>query len=41
MRFTATQLVTQFTCPFLRYVSYEVKEPLPYMGRRRKFGTSI
>jgi hypothetical protein len=38
---TATQLVTQFTCPFLRYVSYEIKEPLPVWGTRRRFGNVI
>ena len=41
MRTTATQLVTQFTCPFLRYVSYEMKEPLPVWGTRRRFGNVI
>jgi hypothetical protein len=41
MRVTATQLVTQFTCPFLRFVSYEIKEPLPVWGTRRRFGNVI
>lgn len=41
MKFTATQLVTYWTCPFLRYVSYEVKEPLPVWGTRRRFGNVI
>ena len=41
MKFTATQLVTQWTCPFLRYVSYEIKEPLPVWGTRRRFGNVI
>ena len=41
MRLTATQLVTQHTCPFLRYVSYEVRQPLPVMGTRRRFGNVL
>jgi hypothetical protein len=38
---TATQLVTYWTCPFLFHVSYEVKEPLPVWGTRRRFGNVI
>lgn len=41
MRVTATQLVTYWTCPFLWHVSYEVKEPLPVWGTRRRFGNVI
>jgi hypothetical protein len=41
MRVTATQLVTYWTCPFLWYVSYELKEPLPVWGTRRRFGNVI
>jgi len=41
MRVTATQLVTFWTCPFLWHVSYEVKEPLPVWGTRRRFGNVI
>jgi hypothetical protein len=41
MRTTATQLVTYWTCPFLWHVSYEVKEPLPVWGTRRRFGNVI
>jgi hypothetical protein len=41
LRTTATQLVTYFTCPFLWYVSYEIKEPLPVWGTRRRFGNVI
>jgi hypothetical protein len=41
VKFTATELVTQWTCPFLRYVSYEVREPLPVWGARRRFGNVI
>lgn len=41
MKTTATQLVTQFTCPHLRFVSYEMKEPLPVWGTRRRFGNVI
>jgi hypothetical protein len=38
---TATQLVTYRTCPFLWHVSYEVKQPLPVWGTRRRFGNLI
>jgi RecB family exonuclease len=41
MRVTATQLVTYWICPFLWHVSYEVKEPLPVWGTRRRFGNVI
>ena len=41
MRVTATQLVTYWTCPFLWYVSYQRKEPLPVWGTRRRFGNVI
>lgn len=41
MKVTATQLVTYWTCPFLWHVSYEVKEPLPVWGTRRRFGNVI
>lgn len=41
MRTTATQLVTFWTCPFLWHVSYEVKQPLPVWGTKRRFGTVI
>jgi hypothetical protein len=41
MKFTATQLVTYWTCPYLRYVSYESKEPLPVWETRRRFGNVI
>lgn len=41
MRVTATQLLTFWTCPFLWHVSYEVKQPLPVWGTRRRFGTVI
>lgn len=41
MRTTATQLVTFWTCPFLWHVSYEVRQPLPVWGTRRRFGTVI
>lgn len=41
MKTTATQLVTFWTCPFLWHVSYEVKQPLPVWGSRRRFGTVI
>jgi CRISPR/Cas system-associated exonuclease Cas4 (RecB family) len=41
MRATATQLVTFWTCPFLWHVSYEIKEPLPVWGTRRRFGNVI
>lgn len=41
MKFTATELVTQFQCPFLRFVSYEVREPLPVWGTHRKFGNVL
>jgi hypothetical protein len=41
VKVTATELVTQFTCPFLRFVSYERKEPLPAWGSRRRFGTLL
>ena len=41
MKTTATQLVTYWTCPFLWHVSYEIKEPLPVWGTRRRFGNVI
>jgi hypothetical protein len=41
VKFTATELVTQFQCPFLRWVSYEVREPLPVWGTNRKFGNVL
>jgi hypothetical protein len=41
MKVTATQLLTYWTCPFLWRVSYEVKEPLPVWGTRRRFGNVI
>jgi hypothetical protein len=41
MKTTATQLLTYWTCPFLWHVSYEVKEPLPVWGSRRRFGNVI
>jgi hypothetical protein len=41
MKTTATQLVTYWTCPFLWHVSYEIKEPLPVWGSRRRFGNVI
>ncbi|GEM_PF-6627112 len=41
VRLTATILVTQFTCPFLRHVLYGVKQPLPFMGTRRRFGNLV
>ncbi len=41
MKVTVTQLVTYWTCPFLWHVSYEIKEPLPVWGTRRRFGNVI
>jgi CRISPR/Cas system-associated exonuclease Cas4 (RecB family) len=41
VKVTATQLVTYWTCPFLWHVSYEIKEPLPVWGTRRRFGNVI
>jgi hypothetical protein len=41
LKTTATQLVTFWTCPFLWHVSYQVKQPLPVWGTRRRFGTVI
>lgn len=41
MKVTATQLVTYRTCPFLWHVSYELREPLPVWGARRRFGNVV
>jgi hypothetical protein len=41
VKVTATQLVTYWTCPYLWHVSYQVKEPLPVWGTRRRFGNVI
>jgi hypothetical protein len=41
MKVTATELVTQFRCPFLRFVSYERRQPLPVWGSRRRFGNLL
>jgi hypothetical protein len=41
LKFTATELVTQYQCPFLRWVSYEIREPLPVWGTNRKFGNVL
>jgi hypothetical protein len=41
LKATTTQLVTYWTCPFLWHVSYEIKEPLPVWGTRRRFGNVI
>ena len=41
MKTTATRLVTFSQCPFLYRVLYEVKEPLPVLGTRRRFGNVI
>ncbi|MBI2933125.1 MAG: PD-(D/E)XK nuclease family protein [Planctomycetes bacterium] len=41
MRFTATMLVTQRLCPYLRFALYEMREPLPTSARRRRFGNLL
>ena len=41
MKFTATLLRHQYLCPYLRFVTYEARQPLPMFGRRRRFGTVI
>ena len=41
MKLTATLLTTQFKCPYLRYLEYEVKQPLPFLGGRRRLGNLV
>lgn len=41
VRITATKLVTFSQCPFLYRVLYEVREPLPVLGTRRRFGNAV
>jgi hypothetical protein len=41
VRTTATQLVAQWTCPFLRHATGAAAAPLPLWGARRRFGTLI
>ncbi len=35
---TTTRLVTYYTCPWLYYVEYVARQPLPALAMRRRFG---
>jgi len=41
MKLTASVLVAQFTCGFLRHVRYAVRLPLPFGARRRRLGAVL
>ncbi len=41
MKLTASILVAQFTCGFLRHVRYAVRAPLPFGARRRRLGAVL
>jgi hypothetical protein len=41
MKLTASILVAQFTCGFLRHVRYAVRAPLPFGTRRRRLGAVL
>jgi hypothetical protein len=41
MKLTASILVAQSVCGFLRHVQYGVRQPLPFPGSRRRFGTVL
>src|SRR5262245_29389851 len=41
MKLTASILVAQFTCGFLRHVRYALRTPLPFGARRRRLGAVL
>src|SRR5262245_10528511 len=41
MKLTASILVAQFTCGFLRHVRYAVRAPLPFGAGRRRLGAVL
>jgi hypothetical protein len=41
MKLTASILVAQSVCGFLRHVQYGARQPLPFLSRRRRFGTVL
>ena len=41
MKLTASVLVAQSVCGFLRHVQYGARQPLPFLGSRRRFGTAV
>jgi hypothetical protein len=41
MKLTASILVAQSVCGFLRHVQYAVRQPLPFGGARRRFGAVL
>jgi len=41
MKLTASILVAQSVCGFLRHVQYGARQPLPFLSGRRRFGTVL
>ena len=41
MKLTASILVAQSVCGFLRHVQYGARQPLPFLAGRRRFGTVL
>src|SRR6478672_7621912 len=41
MKLTASILVAQSRCGFLRHVQYGVRQPLPFATARRRFGSVL
>src|SRR2546427_11457226 len=41
MKLTASLLVAQSVCGFLRHVQYGVRQPLPFATARRRFGSVL
>src|SRR5947208_15525644 len=41
MKLTTSILVAQSVCGFLRHVQYGIRQPFPFLGSRRRFGSVL